>query len=166
MAENMEKGLTVWQNIQRWIDAMEDPNRLPTRAYIVDFYNIKYNTFWINGLPLSYLIFSLPLPSSSVVTFVELYLPPLFAVKKNQWPAGISFSDSCLNTLEIFETDVINLCILLIICNCMFFSQWPKELGPCRITTSSQNNCSDTSFITGITVHIIAIKVKCWFKWD
>ena len=44
-------------------------------------------------------------------------------------------SDSKLNVVEIVTKDLINLCILSIICNCLFFSQ---ELGSCRTTTSSQ----------------------------
>ena len=34
--------------------------------------------------------------------------------------------------------DLINLCILSIICNFLFFSQWQQQLDPCKTSTSLQ----------------------------
>ena len=57
--------------------------------------------------------------------------------------------------------DLIYLCILRIICNCRFFSQWQQELGSFRTNTSSQINFCSNQLLTGFTVPIFAITVKC-----
>ena len=83
-------------------------------------------------------------------------------VQPNPWTYPVS-SDSHLNTVEIVNADLNKICILPIICNWLISSQ---ELGPCRTNTSSSNNFDIIRFISGVTVQIFAMEVKCWLKQD
>ena len=59
-----------------------------------------------------------------------------------------------LIAVKVVVKDLIYLCILSIICNCLLFSQ---ELGSCRTTTSLNRIIFLFGFITVFTVHIIII---------
>ena len=50
IAENLEKALIVWRNIQSWINAGESLNTLPTRTEVAALYKIKYTTFQITSV--------------------------------------------------------------------------------------------------------------------
>ena len=51
IAENMEKALNIWRNIQSRINAGDSAKMLPTRAEVAALYKINYKTFChrVNG---------------------------------------------------------------------------------------------------------------------
>ena len=113
IAENMEKVLTVWQSIQRWIDVGENPKTLPMRAEVANVYKIKYKTFChcINGRTAAKGHASGGARRGRVFTVGEyMYLV---------------YANVNMNDVEIDY--LINICILSIICKWLFFCQWQQN---------------------------------------